>query len=105
AIQAGETSLTLNKLDANTLNNLAWLYATGKVVQDFNKAAEDAAKAVEYTHSTNANFLDTLAEVQFARGETRLAAETIDKAIRVERRKLLYLEGQRDKFTSGQPVK
>lgn len=101
AIQYGERAISLNKFDAATLNNLAWLHATGKTVQDLNIAVEYATRAVTYTKSQNATFLDTLAEVEFRRGDNTLAANTIEKAIRHVGLQLTYLESQREKFRSG----
>lgn len=100
ALQAGEAALALNSLDARTLNNVAWLYATAKEksLWDLNKALEYASKAVEYTRGRHSNYLDTLAEIQLRRGEANLALETIEKAIKVERGQLAYLEEQRKKF-------
>jgi tetratricopeptide (TPR) repeat protein len=69
AIQAGEKALELNLYDAQTYNNLAWLYAHDAPVLDLSKALDYAVKAVAYTRGRDDDSVDTL--------ETLLAASTM----------------------------
>jgi tetratricopeptide (TPR) repeat protein len=65
AIQAGEAALRDNEFDAQTYNNLAWIYATSPdtSLKDLPRAEGMARKAVEYTRCLNPDYLDTLAEI------------------------------------------
>jgi len=76
ALGAGEKALALNPLDAQTYNNLAWIYATtsNKELRDLKRAEEYALKAVELTqdtHGANLDYIDTLVEVYLKRGRKR----------------------------------
>lgn len=63
AIEAGEAALRGNRFDAQTYNNLAWIYAQDTSLKDLPRAEGMARKAVEYTHCLNPDYLDTLAEI------------------------------------------
>jgi tetratricopeptide (TPR) repeat protein len=80
-IANGEKALALNKFDAQTYNNLAWLYATHEAVLDLAKAQEYALKAVKYTVARDPDCLDTLVVVYMKTGQLDLARATIDEAI------------------------
>jgi tetratricopeptide (TPR) repeat protein len=103
AIREGEAALVLNDHDAQSLNNLAWLYATANdpALRNLEKALQYASRAVKLTGSRNSEYLDTLAEVHSRRGSADLAEQTIDHALKNERRKLVYLEEQKRKFKSA----
>jgi tetratricopeptide (TPR) repeat protein len=60
AIEAGEHALNLNPWDAQTYNNLAWLYTIHAEVRDLAKAQEYISKAVDYTRGRDPNALSTL---------------------------------------------
>lgn len=81
----GEAALRLNPFDAQTYNNLAWLYATSAdlEIRNLEKAKAYAEKAVWLTRETQPNYLDTLAEVYFRSGQTEQAREQLRKAIAV----------------------
>jgi tetratricopeptide (TPR) repeat protein len=82
AIEAGEKALKLNRNDANTYNNLAWIYATSPdpTFIDLRRAQEYGEKAVGLTKEKQANFLDTLAQVYFNQGDRDRAVECLRKA-------------------------
>lgn len=77
ARQAYTRATTLNPASARAWNNLAWLAA--KTGLHLDEALAAATRAVEID-ATQAGYLDTLAEVQFARGEVASAAATIERA-------------------------
>ncbi len=77
ARQAYNRAADLNPASARAWNNLAWLAA--KTGLHLDEALTAATRAVEID-STQAGYLDTLAEVHFARGEVASAAETIERA-------------------------
>lgn len=84
AIKAGERAIELNKLDANSLNNLAWIYATCESqYNDLTKALAYAQKAVALTEQRNPDFLDTMAQVREKRGEHEQAREALLLAIAI----------------------
>ena len=80
AIQAGEAALRGNKFDAQTYNNLAWIYAQNTSLKDLPKAEGMARKAVEYTRCLNPDYLDTLAEI-YTRLERNNEATQIRRSI------------------------
>jgi len=100
ALDAGEQAVQLNKLDAQTLNNIAWVYAKAgdQNLRDVNKALKYASMAVEYTRANNVRFLDTLAEVQLVGGDGKAALKTIEQAIEREDRFRTYLLCQRERI-------
>jgi tetratricopeptide (TPR) repeat protein len=65
AVQAGEVALRSNTFDAQTYNNLAWIYATARdaSLSDPQRAEGMARKAVAYTRCRNIDYLDTLAVI------------------------------------------
>lgn len=80
AIDAGERALALNPWDAQTYNNLAWLYTTKAEVRDLPKAQAYISKAVDYTRGRDPNALntlDTLIEAYVTTGELDRAIETL----------------------------
>lgn len=81
AIQAGAKALELNPWDAQTYNNLAWLYAMNDDVLDLPKAQDYAVNAVKYTRGLDLNSLDTLIDVYTKAGHIDRAIETIEDAI------------------------
>lgn len=81
AIEAGEMAIALNSLDAQTYNNLAWIYATSTFKRDSEKAMEYAVKAVKFTGKRLAAYLDTLAQVYIERGEFDKAKDHLGKAL------------------------
>ncbi len=85
AIEAAEKALQFNDADANTMNNMAWAYATTKEpeLHDLQKAREYAEKAVALTKGKKPTFLDTLAEVYFQAGEQARAKELLKRAIAI----------------------
>ena len=88
AVEAGQTALKLNDLDANTYNNLAWVYATSddKSVRNLELALKYANEAVNLTHAQTPEFLDTLAEVHLQRGgegERDIAMAYLKSAIEI----------------------
>jgi tetratricopeptide (TPR) repeat protein len=82
AIEAGQKALQLNNNDANTYNNLAWIYATSDdpALHNLSRAQDYAEKAVKLTLEKQSNFLDTLAEVYFRKGDRDRAFESLQKA-------------------------
>ena len=88
AIEAGAKAIELNSLDANTYNNLAWVYSHSKDKQyhNLNEALLDASKAVRYTNGKYPEYLDTLAQVyiQFDDSDSkRHALELLKKAAQI----------------------
>jgi len=65
AVQAGEAALRSNTFDAQTYNNLAWIYATTQdaSLRNPQRAEGMARKAVAYTRCLNIDYLDTLAVI------------------------------------------
>src|ERR1700724_3004461 len=101
-IEAGQKAIDSDELDANSLNNVAWLRSTcGPRFQDLTKAREYAERAVELTQRKNAQFLDTLAEVQHKRGEDDLARQSLREAIAIAPNN--QAQALRDKFKERFP--
>jgi hypothetical protein len=75
AIRAGKKAIELQPLDAQTLNNLAWIHATSDSpdIRDLDRAARFATTAVEQTRRRNRDYLDTLEQVQYQLGADRNA--------------------------------
>ena len=67
-------------------NNLAWLYATceDQKFRDPKAALEHAKLAVDLTQWKEGDFIDTLAEAQFANGDYQQAVEIQKKALALE---------------------
>jgi tetratricopeptide (TPR) repeat protein len=85
AVEAAAKAIKLNALDANTYNNLAWVYSHSKDNQyrNLDEALLDAEKAVKYTNGRYPEYLDTLAQVYIQRADPeskRRAFELLKKA-------------------------
>jgi tetratricopeptide (TPR) repeat protein len=102
AVAAGERAIRLNKNDAQSYNNLAWIYATTNRpdLRNTQKAKDYALKAVKLTHMQDPDYLDTLAETYFRSGDHGDAVATIERAIANELSRVRYLEKQLIKFKS-----
>jgi Flp pilus assembly protein TadD len=101
AIQAYEKALELAPRDPETLNNLAWLYATCEQEQ-----YRQPSKALVYaTHAAAMKpvpyILDTLAESYHVNGMREKAIETIKRALAMNPDDRAYYERQLDKFEKG----
>lgn len=94
AAEAYRRATQLNPASARAWNNLAWLLAKTKTSLD--EALAAAKRAVE-VDDTRAGYLDTLAEVYFARGDVDDAIATEDKARSLEPDDG-YLEKQYERF-------
>lgn len=90
---------TLERPDATagTLNGLAWFTATHDIYLDQALAAAERAVNLEPTDS---NILDTLAEVQYRRGDAEAALATIGRALELSPGDA-YLTGQKERFEAG----
>jgi Zn-dependent protease with chaperone function len=98
AIEAYEKSIQLMPRDPETLNNLAWLYATCEQTQ-----YREPAKALVYaTHAAAMkpvpHILDTLAESYYVNGLNERAIETIKQALAMRPDDRAYYESQLEKF-------
>jgi len=98
AIEAYEKSIALAPRDPDTLNNLAWLYATCEQTQ-----CRDPAKALVYARHAAAmkptpHILDTLAESYYINGLHEKAIMTIQQALAMELEDRTYYENQLRKF-------
>jgi tetratricopeptide (TPR) repeat protein len=94
-----EVLLRSNGTSPQVLNNVAWIIATSEHPgpEALDTALRLAERAVDETNRSEANILDTLAEVHFQRGEARAAVDAIEEAIRIEPDEAYY-RGQRDRF-------
>ena len=98
AINAYEKALELSPRDPETLNNLAWLYATCE-----QKEYREPVKALVYARHAAAMkpvpyVLDTLAEAYHANGMDDKAIETIKQALTMNPDDRAYYETQLRKF-------
>ena len=98
AIEAYEQSLELEPDNPETLNNLAWLYATCE-----EKTLREPVKALVYAVHAAAlkpvpHILDTLAESYYVNGLYEKAVFTIKKAIRMRPKDEAYYKSQLRKF-------
>lgn len=95
-----ERLLGLPDADPQLLNNTAWTLVTeGKPSDEQLAVAERLAeRAALETRRADPNVLDTLAEVQFQRGDPEGAVETIDEAIALAPG-IRYFREQRRRFT------
>jgi Zn-dependent protease with chaperone function len=98
AIEAYERSLELAPQDAETLNNLAWLYATCQESQ-----CREPIKALVYARHAAAlkpvpHILDTLAESYYVNGLYDKAIIVIKQALKMKPEDRPYYEGQLRKF-------
>ncbi len=98
AIEAYEKSLELEPRDAETLNNLAWIYATCEQTRFRNPTtalvyAKQAAALKPESH-----ILDTLAESYYVNGLHEKALVVIRQALAMGPKDRTYYESQRRKF-------
>ena len=84
SMQNRNKAAELKSDDAEVLNNLAWLLATGgdTSVQDVNRAVIFAERACELTGYKEPGFLDTLSASYAAAGKFAEAKATAEKAIK-----------------------
>ncbi|MCA9126721.1 MAG: hypothetical protein KDB22_06540 [Planctomycetales bacterium] len=73
--------------DATALNNLAWMYA--QCDRKLDEALELSRQAVSIA-PRSAVFLDTLAEIQFRRGDNLRSLETVKQCIKLDPRESHY---------------
>ncbi|MBI4389284.1 MAG: hypothetical protein HY580_03810, partial [Nitrospinae bacterium] len=78
AINHCKKVLALDGADYEAMNRLAWLYAKKKTNLD--QGLSLSMKTVE-AFPGRAEFIDTLSEIHFVRGETEKALESIKRAI------------------------
>jgi Zn-dependent protease with chaperone function len=83
--------------DANTLNNLAWLYATSPPPYFNPKAALELA-LLAAARQPDPTILDTLAEAYYVNGQAEEALEAIRKALLKEPKNPDYFSNQKQKF-------
>ena len=98
AIEAYEKSIELAPRDSESLNNLAWLYATCEQTE-----CRQPIKALVYAQHAAAlksvpHILDTLAESYYVNGFHKKAIITIKQALAMGPEDRAYYEGQLSKF-------
>jgi thiol-disulfide isomerase/thioredoxin len=83
AYQVADELAETNKEDPDELNQLAWFIADNKSVKtrDLDRALRYAQWAVEASDAKSGEILDTLARVQFDKGDVDQAIETQKKAV------------------------
>jgi len=103
AIAAYERAVQLAPDDAETLNNLAWAFATKK-----GASAEEKARALDLAYRAAAlkpshYILDTLAEALYINGRPKKALEIINEALGLAQtpQDRSYLLKQKDKFEAA----
>lgn len=98
AIRAYEKSLELGPQAPETLNNLAWLYATCE--QAGLRRPEKALALARYAAAMKSvpHILDTLAESYYANGFYNEAVETIKRVLVMQPEDRAYYESQLKKF-------
>jgi membrane associated rhomboid family serine protease len=96
----GERLLRLDPVPAGLLNDTAWMIAISPSppLPALDVALRLAERAVGESGRSDANLLDTLAEVLFLLGQQTEALATIDEAIRLEPMETYFRE-QRRRFT------
>jgi tetratricopeptide (TPR) repeat protein len=100
AEEAFMKSIELNPKNAQSLNNLAWLYCENDVkIKD---AIEYSRKACDID-PYNDSFLDTLAEAYFKNRDYDLAVEAINRAIKINPN-YTYLKLQLDKIEKARSL-
>ena len=94
-----ERLLQMDDVPPAALNNPAWELAISRAPTEgqLALALRLAERAVALTGRGDANLLDTLAEVHFARGDTEQAIATIDEAIALSSDR--YFREQRRRYT------
>jgi tetratricopeptide (TPR) repeat protein len=93
-------SLEKTPQDANTLNNLAWLYATSPPPYFKPQAALELALRAAALEP-DPTILDTLAEAYYVNGEPGEALKTIQQAILKQPNNLDYFLSQKQKFEAA----
>ena len=98
AVEAYEKSIQLAPRDPETLNNLAWLYATCEETK-----CREPIKALVYARHAAAmkpvpHILDTLAESYYVNGLHEKAISTIKQALAMQPEDRTYYENQLRKF-------
>jgi tetratricopeptide (TPR) repeat protein len=93
-------SLEKTPEDANTLNNLAWLYATSPPPYFKPQAALELALRAAALEP-DPTILDTLAEAYYVNGEPGEALKTIQQAILKQPNNLDYFLSQKQKFEAA----
>ena len=88
-----------NALEGSPYNTLAWFYAS--VDEKLDEAAALAERALSLS-SLNPAYLDTLAEVQYRRGDSVRAAQLAEKAMGTFIGRPYYYAGQLARFRRGQ---
>ena len=98
AIEFYTRALAMAPNDAETLNNLAWLYATceDKSLRDPGQALNLAERAAAI--DPRAHILDTLAESYYINGRIEDATRTAREALDLSRENRSYYMGQLEKF-------
>jgi membrane associated rhomboid family serine protease len=96
----GERLLSLEHAPPELLNDTAWMIAISPepTPPALDVALRLAERAVDESGRTDANILDTLAEVLFRLGQPAEAVDTIDEAIALEPGQVYFRE-QRRRFT------
>jgi predicted negative regulator of RcsB-dependent stress response len=84
---------------ASNHNTIAWLAAVSR--RKLDDADRHASKAVEL-EPANAGYIDTLAEVQFQRGNSARAIDLIRRCLEIEPRNS-YFQKQLQRFQAGDP--
>jgi Zn-dependent protease with chaperone function len=100
AEKAFKRVLSMNPLDATSLNNLAWLYATSPPPYFRPRKSLELAKEAAALDS-KPYVLDTLAEAYFVNGHFREALTTIRKALLMHPDNKDYLLKQEKKFEAA----
>lgn len=103
ALAAYERSLALEPLNAETLNNLAWLLLTAR-----NKDLRDPRRALTLARSSVAlhpagHTLDTLATAYWSNGLTEEALLMAERALRADPSQRDYYRAQMEKFRKQVP--
>jgi len=103
AVESYERALELEPLNAETLNNLAWLLLTAR-----NETLRDPRRALTLARSAVAlhaagHILDTLATAYWANGLREEALLTEEQALHVDPEHGAYYRAQREKFRTQRP--
>ena len=99
AINHCKKALELNDADYDIMNRLAWLYAKKGVNTD--KGLELSKKTIE-ARPGKAEYLDTISELYYVRGEIDKAVENVKKAIELTPDDNYYKQ-QLWRFTNTKP--
>jgi Flp pilus assembly protein TadD len=104
ALSVFKEVLHLDPKNAHAFNNIAFIESRSDDPRliDIPEAYADAQQAVKLEPS-NANFLDTLAEIDFRRGEKAEAVKHIRRAIALDPQEPFY-QAQLSRFENGQTL-